>query len=273
MESKLTYKNHINESVTFGVDGLWFVDTELHNYAWNYISNNGRISNFDRGIAQYSLTVVIACKTAEEGIARANDIVECAEKDILAEKEGQLYWGDYYLKCYLIKSKKKRYIERKGYIEIELTIVSDSPAWTKETSKTFGNSDSEEGKNLDYAYDFPYDFTSPNQVRNLINTGFADVDFKIVVYGEATNPSIYIGNHQYAVNTYVASNEYLTIDSRSKTIYVTRQNGEIVNKFKDRNRDSYIFQKIASGESSITWDGGFSFEITLYEERSEPKWT
>lgn len=269
---KIIYKNHINESVEFGVNGLWFVDTELHDYKWNYASNNGKISNFDRGIVEKKLNIVIACKNRNEGIQYMNQIVECCEKDILSEEKGTLYFGDYYLKCYLTQSKKNTFIENKGYLEAELTIVSDSPQWVKEYNSSFSKSSESTGKNLDFSFDFPYDFTSPNTINRLVNPSFADVDFKMNIYGEVTNPSIYIGGNLYEVNCYVANNEYLTIDSKNKTITITKNDGTIVNHFKDRNKDNYIFTKIQSGEVSVSWLGEFVFDITLYEERSEPKW-
>lgn len=274
MESyKLIYKNHINESIEFGINGLWFTDTELHDYTWNYSSNNGKISNFDRGIAEKKLSIVIACKSRQEGIEYMNQLVECADKDILNQKEGTLFFGDYYLKCYITKSKKGNFIERKGYLEAEITIVSDSPQWTKETSKSFDKSSSSEGgKNLDFAFDFPYDFTSPTAVKTLVNSSYSNTDFKMVIYGEVTNPSIYIDGHLYEVNCYVGNNQYLTIDSKQKTITLTKANGETVNHFKDRNKNSYIFEKIGSGEKAVSWEGDIRFSITLYEERSEPKW-
>lgn len=268
---KLIYKNHINEVVEFGVNGLWFTNTELHDYEWKYTSNNGKISNFDRGIVEKKLSIVIACRSKEQGINYMNKIVECADKDILNGTEGTLYFGDYYLKCYLTKSHKGTFIERKGYLEAEITIASDQPQWVREVNNTFADLSSS-GKNLDFAFDFPYDFTSPTAINTLVNPSFTNTDFRIRIYGEVTNPTLYIGGYMYSVNCYVASGEYLTIDSKNKTITITRNNGEIVNHFKDRNKTNYIFEKIPSGELAVTWEGTFTFDVTLYEERSEPKW-
>ena len=70
----------------------------------------------------------------------------------------------------------------------------------------------------------------------------------------------------------VETNEFLTIDSVLKTIVLTKRDGSTENCFNYRNKDSYIFEKIPSGTSNIS-SGNFNFEITLLEERSEPKWT
>ena len=59
---------------------------------------------------------------------------------------------------------------------------------------------------------------------------------------------------------------------RVKPLAVPRQDTTI-SKFSDRNRDDYIFEKIPSGSNDVSWDGAFGFDVTLLEERSEPKWT
>ena len=102
---------------------------------------------------------------------------------------------------------------------------------------------------------------------------FADANFKLVIYGAVTNPAITIGGHVYQVNCTVAAGEYLTIDSLTKKIFLTGSGGAVTNKFNDRNRDSYIFEKIPAGANAVAWSGSFGFDVTIYEERSEPKWT
>ena len=67
--------------------------------------------------------------------------------------------------------------------------------------------------------------------------------------------------------------EYLTIDSTTKKIFLTKNDGTIINQFNNRNRDSYIFEKIPAGSNVVTWNGDFAFDVILLEERSEPKWT
>ena len=40
---------------------------------------------------------------------------------------------------------------------------------------------------------------------------------------------------------------------------------------KDSGR--YVFQPLAPGTQPISWPGGFQFDLTVCEERSEPPWT
>ena len=161
---------------------------------------------------------------------------------------------------------------------ITLTIVTDYPQWIKESTVTFRNDEdsvAQEGakRNLDFNVDFAYNYASELHGNTLNNAGFVGTNFRLIIYGACTTPTIYISGHRYQVNRIVEANEYLTIDSVEKTITLTKRNGEIVNCFNFRDRDSYIFEKIPSGSNVVSWNGDFGFDIVLIEERSEPKWT
>ena len=120
--------------------------------------------------------------------------------------------------------------------------------------------------------DFPFDYSNPLSSQMVENPGFTGSDFRMVIYGECEDPHIGIGEHLYEVDCTIGPHEYLTIDSKKKTIILTKQNGTTENKFRYRNRESYIFEKIPSGETLVSWDGDYKYDIILYEERSEPKW-
>jgi hypothetical protein len=157
---------------------------------------------------------------------------------------------------------------------LTLTLTSDFPYWVKETTHTFRNvAENSGGKNLDFAFDHPYDFSSGIGTKGLNNTDFVGTNFRMNIFGACSNPAVYVSGHLYQVNCDVAEGEYLTIDSVSKTITVTAIDGTVTNVFNLRNKDSYIFEKIPSGKSAVTWEGNYGFDITILEERSEPKWT
>lgn len=282
MVPQIKYVNHMNESVVFGVSGLFMTDTELHDYEWECKSDNDRISYFTRGITNKKIKAVIASSNRGEAVTNANKIMECFEKDVLNKSYGRIIFGDYYMICYINSSKKSEYNATTGMLFIELNVVTDNPMWIKEYTTSFrgdggvvlpDTSTGDAQVNLDYSYDFPYDFSSTASNSSIVNKGFMPSDFKMILYGQATNPSLYIGGHQYSLSCNVNSGEYLEIDSKNKTIYLVEQDGTRNNYFRYRNKSSYIFEKIPSGENTVTWARGFSFDVTLYEERSEPKWT
>lgn len=273
MLENITYVNHLSEEINFGENGLYINNNDLHSYAWAYGSRNNKVSYFNQTIKEITLPIRVKCDTREQGYDIMDRLMETADKDILSKEPGRIIAGGYYLQCYLFKSKKSKYDLQNGVFYADLTVVTDNPSWIKETSQTFNPSSGGSGQDLDFPFDFPYDFASSSTSTELINYGFSDSNFKLTIYGEVTDPSISINGHEYEVTGTIDNGEYLEIDSREKTVTLVQEDGTKVNWFSHRNKDSYIFQKIPSGSSSVLYTGSFVFSITLYEERSEPKWT
>lgn len=278
MLEKIRYINHMMEEMKWGENGIFVNYNDLRDFSWNYHSENNKISSFYKGIVKKTVPIIIYCQNEEEGIAKKNQLFEICEKDVITTQHGKLIIGDYYLKCYVSGSKKSNYLKNKGYLETTLTIATDYASWIKESKTVFRNSGSEDaagtvGQNLDFPYDYPFDYASEMNDKRLNNTGFIDSAFQLFIYGSCVNPAISINGHIYQVNVEVSDNEFLTIDSMTKKIILTKYDGQKVNCFQYRNRDSYIFEKIPPGNNIITWNGAFGFDVVLLEERSEPKWT
>jgi hypothetical protein len=275
MLEKFKYINHIGEVLEFGAGSLFANENELRDFSWSITSTNDKISGFNKGIVAKTIPLILKCESAEDGINLRNRIFEVFEKDILAHKHGRIIIGDYYLKCFVTDSSKSNYLINKGFLCLDVTVQTDFPEWIKETTTSF-RPNSTEGENtfLDFAFDFPYDFANSLSTMTLNNTGFVASNFRMVIYGAVSSPTVFIGNHKYSVNVDIASGEYLTIDSVNKTIVLTKANGQQVNCFNNRDKDSYIFEKIPSGLNvASSTNEGISFDVTLLEERSEPKWT
>lgn len=278
MLEKIKYINHMMEEMMWGESGIFVNYNNLRDFSWSYSSENNRISGFYKGIVKKTVPIIIYCQNEEEGLAKRNALFELCEKDVIAVQYGKIIIGDYYLKCYVTGSKKSKYLEHKGYMETSLTITTDLPSWVKETKTMFRSLGSDDesgtvgGKNFDYNYDFPHDYTSEMNDKRLNNTGFINTQFQLVIYGACTNPAISINGHTYQVNVELSDNEYLTIDSMTRKITLTKYDGSTVNCFSKRNRDSYIFEPIPPGSNIINWNGAFGFDVILLDERSEPKW-
>lgn len=274
MLEKMTFRNHIGETLDFGEGGLYLNCNELHSYKWSYSAKNNKISYFSRDVKEKKLPIVVVPPNdRSEGNAIMNQLMELGDKDILAKEPGRIMVGDYYLDCYLFGNEKSKYDLRLGVFYSSLTVVTDRPAWIKETTQIFNNWSGSGDQMLDFPYDYPYDFTSPSKIRTLVNTGFIDSDFKMIIYGEVTDPVIYIGGYEYSLTGHIGDHEYVEIDSRNKTVTLVQVDGTRVNWFSHRNKDNYIFQKLPAGEVAVSWLGTYRFDIILFEERSEPKWT
>lgn len=272
MQERLQYINHLNEVIDFGRNGIYVSSNDLHDYDWDLITKNDRVSGFRRGITSRTLPVVIFCPSAAVGLAARNLLLEVAEKDILARKPGRIVIGEYYYRCYIVGSKKSNYLKAKRRMDVTLTLSSDKPYWIRESKFSFRKADA--GRSgVDYSFDYPFDYMPPFAKSSLLNTNFAPSNFKLTMFGPCKNPAIYIAGHWYGVQCSLLAGEYLTIDSIEKTITKVAVDGTTSNMFSCRNRDSYIFEKIPPGTSLVSWDNTFGADIILLEERSEPKWT
>lgn len=271
MLEKLTFKNHLNQSLDFGKNGLFAEPHDLRDYEWEYTVENNRIADFTRGVTPKSLPILIACRNQAEGIALKNRLCDFAEIDIRDKSPGKIIIGNYYLSCYIVGSKKTEYVYHKGYMRVTLAVVTERPFWVQETNYTFSPNTNLQGYNL--PHDYPFDYISSLSLREIVNTSLSDCDFQLIIHGQAVNPSITIGGHVYQINATIPRNEYLIIDSSKKTIFLHRNQGVTVNCFANRLKSSYIFQKLPSGKSAVSWNGNFIFSLTLFSERSEPLWT
>lgn len=94
----------------------------------------------------------------------------------------------------------------------------------------------------------------------------------MTIYGPCDAPKVTIGTSVYKVNTSLISGEYLEINTETRSIYKTMNNGTKVNLFDDRDRENNIFSKVPEGNSVVARSGAFRFDVTLLIKRSEPKW-
>lgn len=273
MLEKVRYINHQNETLDFLGQPLLVNENDLHDFAWSITSKNDRISGFKKGIVKKNIPVIIKCADSTEGLRLRNRLFEVCEKDVRLQQHGKLIIGDYYLRCYVTGSKKSDYRIHNGYMLVNLTIHTDLPEWIRESKTAYGTRSEDKEEFLDYYFDFPFDFKNGLANNEINNTDFVASNFIITIYGYVSNPTLYIAGHEYTVNVDVEAGEYLTIDSVNKEIKLTKNDGTVVNCFNNRNRASYIFEKIPAGVNEIMSSSqNITFDITLLEERSEPKW-
>ena len=272
MLEKFTYTNNLGETLEFGKDCLFVNENDLRDFAWDIINKNDRISGFKKGIVSKTIPIIIKCDYEAEGVALRNRLFEVFEKDVIAKKHGKIHIGNYYLQCYITGTKKAQYLTNRNYMVVSATVRTDIPDWVKETTIERKMPSLDSTGFLDYPYDYQFDFQNQFVNTSIINDGLVPSNFILKIEGFVNNPSLYIGGHKYSVNTTVNDGEILVIDSLNKTI-VLNKDGVLVNCFKDRNKYSYIFEKIPTGVSTISSpDEQLKFSLTLFEERSEPKW-
>lgn len=267
----MTYVNHKGERIEFGKSGLYLNTSDIRDYKWDYTASGKLVSSFTKNWVEKRLPYVI-CAAEEQAVMLKNRIIEVSEKDILNKSPGKLYVNDEYLECYIIESKKSNYLTSDSVLIGELTVLAVRNSWMRELTFSFpvGQSATEDGKG--YPSTYPYDYGFEGSSKYVLNPHYADCEFIMTIYGEVSNPTILLGGHEYSIDVDILKDEYLRIDSRKKTIIKTRRDGITENVFRYRNKESYIFQPVPSGQVLAEWNGTFGFDITLFAERSEPTW-
>lgn len=276
MLDKFIFENHLGQRFDGLANGVYLNYSDLRDYSWSYDIINNRISRFYRSVTSRKLPLSFVGKTDEEAIAVKNRLLELAEADIVAMRPGKIYVGEYYTSGYITASAKSDYLISKRYTKNNLTFTSEESSWFRDRTYVFSLKDAGNtagGSGRDYPYDYAYDYSVHANNRQIVCDTIGSNRFKIRIYGETTNPAIRIGGHIYSVTGMIRAGETLLIDSVTKTITLTNAAGEKINWFDKRNRKNYIFEPIPSGVVDIVCDGTFGFDLTIVEERSEPKWT
>ena len=97
MLEKIKFINHIQEEMSWGEGGIYVNSNDLHDYSWDFTSDNNKISSFHKGIVTKTIPVIICCTSEREGIMLKNRLLEITEKDVLALEHGRIVIGNYYL--------------------------------------------------------------------------------------------------------------------------------------------------------------------------------
>ena len=230
-----------------------------------------RVSAFSRPAAVYEATLTLF-GTSREKLAQLEALHDDFELDVRNLTPGRLCWNDYYIECYATESSTKPN-ENKILVDNTVAFFCPHPFWVKEETRSFLPHSSEPSEQfLDYPYDYDYDYYSGGAGSSIWDTEFPfKTDFRLVIYGPAVDPRILINDHVYQIFDTLGASEHVVIDSKLGTIVKTASNGQKVNAFDLRNKEESVFEQLPPGKLLINWSGTFGFDLTLYEERSEPR--
>lgn len=265
---ELIYYNHFNEKISFSEQAVLQDLTFLFSHKWKSEKNNDQIINFTKDTGSFKIPIAIL-KLSKE---RYNNIINMVEKDIRNLKSGKLVYGEWYLPGYFSAVELKTIYNRGKKLILELEYTPDNKYWLKNKSYVFSKDEYADSEIDDYTYDFPYGYSSILNMREIINDSSADCNHVIRIHGPAVNPSVVIGDRQFKVNVELYTNEYLEINTLDKSVIKTNAKGEKINTYSLKDKDNYIYEKIAIGNNSILITPECDVEVTLLLERSEPEW-
>lgn len=259
------YVNSINQEINFIARNLLPTSGYLHKRKW--IVNGDDV---EKDSMTYNLTLTLrgSLEIRKEQLDKICDIFEY---DLLHNKKGKLYFGDYYLSCYIVSSETQVNANLNSRTDINIEIYSSNQDWILEHEFNFKKI-VVEYDNPTFSMSFPIKFGNTPGTSSLNIDVLSDSKFNMIVYGPVNDPSIEIGGNLYNVHVELDENEYLISDYENRTIEVVSVNGYRRDVFNKRNKDNDFFKKIKNGYNTVSWSGNFGFDIIVFEERSEPKW-
>lgn len=247
----------------------------FHKWNWNTsvvdLKYGSRVVAFTRPAAVYEATLTLF-GTSKSKRTQLEALHDDFELDVRNMTPGRLIWNDYYIECYATESSTQP-DDSNMIVDNKVRFYCPHPFWIKEETRSFPPQVSgTEETFLDYPYDYPYDYYSGGSGEAVWPTDFPfESDFRMVIYGPAANPKVMINGHGYQVIDVLEASEHVVIDSKLGTVEKTTALGQKVNVFDLRNKEESVFEMIPPGTLSISWPGTFGFDLTLYEERSEPR--
>ena len=153
----------------------------------------------------------------------------------------------------------------------ELAVTTDYPYWIEEKEMHYEPTDTMSRDNKRYPLRYPYRYSNGLSDMTILNEHYTETDFRMVIFGPAVSPAVFIGDQLYQVNMKIEAGEYVTIDSSQGTIILTKTDGSRENAFNSREKEQNIFARIPQGMSRVKWNGDFGFDIILFQERSQPR--
>lgn len=249
-------------------------EANFHVWGWNPFGVEQkyglRITDFTKDPAEYTTTLIIEGSRFDR-----RDLLDALhedfEYDIRNKTPGRIIWGECYLDCYINESDTQP-TEKTSWTENKVNIYAPYPFWIREEKKSFMASGAQPlSAFLDFDFDFDYDYTPPAAGSSLWVRDFPFAsEFQMIVYGPVASPHVLIDGHVYEFYDTLLSGEYAIIDSRKNTIIKVTNSGQEINIFDKRNKNVSIFENIPGGTLTVNWSGAFGFDLTIFEERSEP---
>lgn len=255
----------------------------LHEYEWTVDATEQffgvTVKDFLKDAVEYAVTLTFR-GSLEKRYDAMDDMINSFEYDIVNKTPGRLYFGEYYIRCYIKEAKSKVNTTWNNWSDLTVSVYCPYPFWVHEQTVSIqpieqNAKTASDAKGYPYGYNYSYP-VGQSAVRMSVDH-YADSDFQMIIYGPASEVNVTIAGHPYAVHYKVETGEYMTIDSRStqpadRRVFLTKSNGEKVNLFNYRDSENSVMQKIPPGEVMIDYSRLYGIDLTLFLERSEPKW-
>ncbi len=243
----------------------------LRGRKWDYDLGRHSITSVNRSARDESISVFFTDGESADLLRRV------ADRDVINNTPGILETvGGWTQRAYIVECTPSDITEVHHSAKVSVVLLDG--VWRRSHVVMFEPSKDGGGTDLDLPYDLPYDLSAPPATKSVQVGEWSPCAVSITVYGSAINPYITIGKNRYQVDCDVPDGGFLRVDGISKSIVVTDKHGSTENVFGKARRGSgvgsgsYIFERIQPGESDVSWDGSFTFDLEWYEEEGEIPW-
>jgi hypothetical protein len=271
------YENSSGETIRFDEAPIVVQTTGLFDWQWNIsaydraLRDGGRAVAARRPLQDRSLVLDVFADTQPEHDAAIDRLHNVLAYDLCALSPGKLWINDRYIRCFASASVKTVHRDWSAYTVVGLTLKLISPAWVREETVTvLPMTAAVASDDKKYPGQYPYRYSEGNTAR-FVNDTSDPAPMIIKIFGTCSNPSVYVGENEYSVNTDISLGEYVIIDQRDKSIYRVSQSGTRTSIFHLRKKSVDNFKYAPSGALAVSCSGQFACEVTFLTQRSEPE--
>lgn len=282
----IEYVNHLGERVDLCSSPYLLQDTDLFNWKFKYDTRDGvinRTHNYTKPATEFTLKMIIVPyftngtykSKVDLKLESLERLYEIVQKDIIANRNGRIEIDNKaYMEGKIVGIDKSEILRNNTYLSFDLKFLADNPNWIYPKGYDFEKSDAASLSGLNYNYNYNYNYTKGKIGEStILRRHFGESQFKLTVFGPCINPRIIINDNLYEVFTNISAGEYMIINSKNYTIKKHSRNGFEENLFAQKSKEKSCFAKIPGGNLQVLWNGEFSFQLELYEERSEYGYT
>lgn len=277
---RIYYENSAGETIRFDEAPIVVHTTGLFDWQWNIsaydraIRDGGRAVAARRPVQDRTVVLDVFADTQADHNAAIDRLHNVLEYDLCTLTPGKLWINDRYVRCFATASVKTIDRDWSTYTVVGLTLKLISPAWVKEETVTvLPVTTATDTADKKYPGKYPYKYSEGGSVARFVNDTAAPAPMILKIFGVCDNPSVYIGENEYSVNTSISAGSYVIIDQRDKSIYRVGQSGTRSNIFNLRKKSVDNFLYAPSGSLTVSCSGQFACEVTFLTQRSEPEWT
>ena len=278
MPYTIWYENSAGDTVRFDEAPIVVQSTGLFDWQWNIstydraVRDGGRAVAARRPVQDRTLVLDVFADTQEQHDSAIDRLHNVLNYDLCALVPGRLWINGSYVRCFASASAKTLDRDWTSYTVVTLTLRLISPAWVREQSVTvLPVTETVDSNDKKFPGKYPYKYSEGGNVARFVNDTAGDAPMIIKIFGACVNPSVYVGDNEYSVNTDIAEGDYVIIDQRDKSICRVSRGGVRSNIFNLRKKSVDNFMYAPPGALTVSCSGQFACELTFLTQRSEPE--